>query len=228
MGKTTIKILALVLVLSAGILLYVLFKQKKAAAEAEKNKQAPAPQPTGGGTRYAGIKPTPGNGVAETKALLKPVGDDKFPLVQGSRGKNVTLLQLSLNYGGAKLKVDGAFGPATAAALKKQWNDVDGINEGEFNMIVFDFPVRGAIPVHLLPILKVGSKGYWVQVLQAILGIPPTGTFADGTANELKKNGYVTGMITVQQLIAIGKVKDPLAVTPYVDPVNYTFNPINF
>jgi len=223
MGKSTIKILAFILVACAAILIYIIAKQKgddkKKKAEVPPNPAVPDP------VKYPGINPVPTNAIDVVKAIIKPVADDRFPLIQGSKGKNVMLLQLSLNNSGASLKVDGAFGPATAAALKKKWGDVDGITEGEFNLIVFDSPVQGGMPVQFLAPIQSGSKGYWVQVLQCLLGIAITGTFADSTDQALRKLGYVNGSITVQQIQAIGRVKDPLAAAPNFGIDNYTFKP---
>ena len=50
--------------------------------------------------------------------VVRPVAQLALPLVPGASGWSVAQLQQALNRHGARLSVDGGFGPATAAAVR--------------------------------------------------------------------------------------------------------------
>lgn len=59
-----------------------------------------------------------------------------FPLVQGSRGPEVEVLQNYLNGKGEALVVDGIFGPRTEEAVRRNFNNSPQVSEENFNKIV--------------------------------------------------------------------------------------------
>lgn len=105
----------------------------------------------------------PAAGISATQAQAYPV------LHRGSQGKAVTVLQRLLNANGAKVAVDGSFGPATESAVKAY--------QGRHGLAV-DATVGPATWSKLVPILKYGSRGASVTALQQSLG---GGLKADGS-----------------------------------------------
>jgi hypothetical protein len=224
MSKTTIIILIVILVLSAGILYFVMSKNKKETKKFwdDQNKQDPAGAAVNVSQAKTDRVAAPGpkkDGTIFKPVMVPTVKDDKFPLVIGSKGKNVKLLQLALG-----IKTDGSYGPQTAATLKKKMFDTDGVNAVEFNSYVFDMKVKqlGMAPQYLKA-LGSGDTGYWVSVLQILLDVTPTGKIGDSTLDAMKKAGFVHGTIRIDEVIAMGKVKivqaDSLQLYNFVNPV---------
>lgn len=148
--------------------------------------------------------------VSVTSARSLPV------LKQGAKGHGVVVLQRLLNTRGAKIAVDGSFGPATAEAVKtfqrSQGIAVDGV-------------VGAGTWSKLLPVLSSGARSPQVRVLQQTLRdhghkLDVDGSFGPATKTAVrnfqsaKKLGVdgVVGVATWQALI--GQVSSSPAPKP--------------
>lgn len=107
-----------------------------------------------------------------------------YPLLKvGSKGNSVKVLQKLLNANGAKIDVDGDFGPKTAGAVKsfqkKKKISADGV-------------VGPATWGKIVPTLKSGSSGAKVKALQSTLNLRGAkldvdGQFGPATKSAVKK-----------------------------------------
>jgi hypothetical protein len=103
------KALTFLSIIAALIAAYIVLFPKNNPVKKLFTKSTPAPGSTNTKTGTSGQQP------AATNSASAPAG---FPLSEGSRGLYVTQLQNALNkYFDATLKVDGIFGPKTAAAI---------------------------------------------------------------------------------------------------------------
>jgi hypothetical protein len=114
----------------------------------------PGPDMTGGGADGGGGGASGGSGktgTAYTPGMLtgavtgmtpKGYGSVKFPIVRPDKGPHVKLLQQAINfnwkYYGIKksIKTDGAFGPATIAALAADFSEPQTVTEGRWRFII--------------------------------------------------------------------------------------------
>jgi peptidoglycan hydrolase-like protein with peptidoglycan-binding domain len=116
----------------------------------------------------------------------------------GSRGPVVVAIQRKL-----RIPADGAYGPATAAAVKRFQKAHRLFADGEAGPAtrarLFPPPKRVAIPAGA-PLLRVGSRGPAVKALQRLLWMPADGEFGPGT-----KAGVIRFQRS-QRLLADGEV----------------------
>jgi cell wall-associated NlpC family hydrolase len=80
-----------------------------------------APASTSASGASAGVAAAPHQSGSRSASIVPTYAkiSTRSTLYQGKKGKQVKILQSALNSKGAKLKVDGKFGPATKSAVKK-------------------------------------------------------------------------------------------------------------
>ena len=104
-------------------------------------------------------------------------------LQKGSKGNEVKLLQLYL-----KISADGIFGKQTEASVKtfqsKHNLEVTGI------VAAADWAAIGKE----MPLIKKGSRNYFVKIWQLILGISADGIFGNGTYNSTRAYQAASGL----------------------------------
>ncbi|MGN6611358.1 MAG: peptidoglycan-binding domain-containing protein, partial [Angustibacter sp.] len=162
----------------------------------------PAPQPV----------PTPSSAQAlATTTSVSPY--TSTVLRQGSHGSAVKALQRALGMA----HVDGAFGPVTAATVRSFQKSRHLPQTGVVDRRTWDAAERVAHP--LLPyrttVLRQGSRGTAVRVLQNALHIPADGAFGPQTAAAVKaaqRKGHVaaTGTVATLTWVTIEKSAFPL------------------
>lgn len=108
---------------------------------------------------------------------------EKFPLMVGSSGKAVKMVQCDL-----KLPLTGVYDAATAAKVDAEYN-LDSIDATDFTDRFFGN--LNTDPGVLFP-TYLGQKGFMASWIQILLGVPVTGTIDSVTVEALKNNTGLT------------------------------------
>jgi peptidoglycan hydrolase-like protein with peptidoglycan-binding domain len=169
-------------------------------------KPAPAPKPK--------PAPTPTPTSAQALAAATSVSAYKASVLRvGSRGAAVSALQRALGMA----HVDGAFGPATAATVKAFQKAKHLPQTGVVDRRTWDAAELVAHPLlrYRTTVLRSGSRGAAVVVLQRALRLTADGAFGPKTAAAVKAaqvRGHVaaTGTVATLTWITIEKQVYPL------------------
>lgn len=117
---------------------------------------------------------------------------EKFPLVLGSTGKAVKILQVLLD-----VPMTGTYDAATVTAVAKVWG-LDSVDSVDFlGHVDWEADSANNFP------LGMGDKGPYVETVQILLGLDVTGTFDSKTASALKATNGQTqlSLINYRNLI---------------------------
>jgi peptidoglycan hydrolase-like protein with peptidoglycan-binding domain len=145
--------------------------------------------------------PVTGAAAAAALPATAPAAYTNVKLRSGARGAAVSQLQRSLNASGARLAVDGSFGPKTLSAVKSFQRSagigVDGVVGPKTWSALGSSSSSGSSSSH--PKLRSGSRGSAVKTLQRDLndhgaGIAVDGSFGPATLSSVKSFQRAAGI----------------------------------